>query len=596
MPKAYLSGAYYNIASGWQNGVSQGQKDWIHSLIDEKYNQSLRAWQIPIDITDVDELSRQGFTVLDEMTEETPVFPDPPRTPTRPADAEIYLPVSLFDYQLEGVWMLLDGRRILADEPGVGKTRQLITTAYNLDAERVVFVVPKGALTDPWVTELTGVMEAIKAVDDPITRTEGNLVVVSSKAHLKRLDDFGAGTLVTTDSALSASEELVRWVIGWQPQIMICDEAHRAKTLGSRVAQHLRAVAMRVPIVITATGTPYLNDSSEVLTQLMMTGAIELFGGLAAFLDRYTWADKWGNRIGIRRKTPEINAILDESVWIRRTQKVALPNLPPKYRRFISVEVPLDRVVEVHDEIIEAIDEWIDVYRAINDGYAPELHEIKEWASDNIRYITQMRVAAGVSKIDESMRWIERWVNKYGTTRPLIVWGCYQEVIVALYERSVELGHRVGVLDGSKSQNQRDQVVSKLQAGELDLVIASIYAAGTAITLTRAHDELFVELDWTPAMIVQAENRCYRYGQTEPVRITTLIAQGTLDEHVQRVLSRKIAFLEKNLSGDHAVSSKAPTDFNIRQFLIDMVNSRLSQRNLLARRSSLQDPRLLRPY
>jgi SNF2 family DNA or RNA helicase len=57
-------------------------------------------------------------------------------------------------------------------------------------------------------------------------------------------------------------------------------------------------------------------------------------------------------------------------------------------------------------------------------------------------------------------------------------------------------------------------------------------------------------------MIVQAENRCYRYGQTEPVYITTLIAQGTLDEHVQRVFSRKIAFLEKHLSGDHDVSRK----------------------------------------
>jgi hypothetical protein len=68
----------------------------------------------------------------------------------------------------------------------------------------------------------------------------------------------------------------------------------------------------------------------------MMTGAIELFGGLGAFLDRYTWVDKWGNRVGIRRKTAEINAVLDESVWIRRTQKAVLPNLPPKNRDFVT--------------------------------------------------------------------------------------------------------------------------------------------------------------------------------------------------------------------------------------------------------------------
>ncbi|WP_276972145.1 SNF2-related protein [Ferrimicrobium acidiphilum] len=579
MAIAYWTGAYYTISSNWQNQVRALQKDWIHSLIDYKYNKTLRAWQIPIDITDISELNQNGFTVLDPRTEEVPIFPPIASPPTRPDDAEIFLPVHLFPYQLEGAKALLGGRRILADEPGVGKTRQLITVAYNLDAERVLFVVPKGAITDPWVLELTGVMETIKQNSAPITKTQGKLVVVQSKAHIKRLDDMHEGTILTTDSALSSNEEFVRWVIEWQPQIMLYDEAHRAKSFDSRVAQHLRAVAMHVPLVITASGTPYLKDTSEILTQLVLTNTIGLFGGLEAFLAEYTWEDQWHHHIGIRRKTHGINAVLDKSIWIRRTQTVAIPDMPPKLRRFISVDVPLDRVEEVHDEVVDHIDEWLADYRAHNNGYAPELSEIKEWASDNIRYITQMRVAAGVSKIDEAIRRIERWVDKYGTTRPLIVWGCYQEVIVALYERSVELGHRVGVLDGSKSRTQRDRVVSAFQAGELDLVIASIYAAGTAITLTRAHDALFVETDWTPALIVQAENRCYRLGQKETVRITTLIAKGTLDEHIQKVLTRKIAFLEQALSGDHAVSSKAPTTFAISRFLIELVQSRLASQS-----------------
>jgi hypothetical protein len=574
MPYAYWSGAYYTIPSGMGNGITQRHKDWIHDRVDQGYDRKQWAWQIPIDMTDEDELAENGFFVVDQA-DHTPVrLPPMPPAPVYDPNRELFLPMDLMWYQLDGLKMLLAGRRILGDAPGVGKTRQLMSTIYNLDAARAIVIVPKIAITTPWTKQLQEICDIVKESDPGLspTKTEGNLVVVQGKAQMKRLDGFSNGVLLTTDSALSASEDFIKWVIEWGPELMIYDEAHNAKTFDSRRARHLRAIASRTPTVITATGTPYLKDTAEIMTPLVMTGAIELFGGIDNFVKEFTWENQWHQRVGLKRKTKQIRQVLDDFVWVRRTKEEVLSDLPPKIRRFVPIDIPLDTVHEVHDSIIEKIDAWLDECKD-----TPTAEEIRAWASDNIRYITQMRVAAGVSKSDEVIERIDRWVSKYGSERPLVVWGCYQDTISAIYNKSLERGHRIGRLDGTISRSQRDKTVTAFQEGELDLIVASIYAAGTAITLTRSHDAVFAEIDWTPDLIVQAEDRCHRFGQEHTVHVTTLVAKGTLDEHIQRVLERKIKFLEEAAGGDHEVAFvQKNSSFSIVSLLTELVYARIN--------------------
>ena len=52
----------------------------------------------------------------------------------------------------------------------------------------------------------------------------------------------------------------------------------------------------------------------------------------------------------------------------------------------------------------------------------------------------------------------------------------------------------------------------------------------TAITLTAAAAAVFLELYWTPALLLQAEDRVHRIGQTAAVTVTYLLGAGTIDE------------------------------------------------------------------
>ncbi|HME02638.1 MAG TPA: C-terminal helicase domain-containing protein [Solirubrobacteraceae bacterium] len=78
---------------------------------------------------------------------------------------------------------------------------------------------------------------------------------------------------------------------------------------------------------------------------------------------------------------------------------------------------------------------------------------------------------------------------------------------------------------------------------ENQLIICSIEVAGHGLTLTRASNVAFLELDWTPAKHDQAEDRCHRIGQQDAVNASYLLAAGTIDETISTLLERKRAVI-----------------------------------------------------
>lgn len=64
----------------------------------------------------------------------------------------------------------------------------------------------------------------------------------------------------------------------------------------------------------------------------------------------------------------------------------------------------------------------------------------------------------------------------------------------------------------------------------------SVTAMGTGFTLTAASTVIFAELHWTPAILIQAEDRSHRIGQKNAVNIHYLIGDNTLDPIMLRQL------------------------------------------------------------
>ena len=75
------------------------------------------------------------------------------------------------------------------------------------------------------------------------------------------------------------------------------------------------------------------------------------------------------------------------------------------------------------------------------------------------------------------------------------------------------------------------------------VALCNIVAGGVGITLTAGTHVIFQDLDWVPANHAQAEDRCYRMGQTKRVTVEYFVAAGTLDSYISQLLEQKIKLI-----------------------------------------------------
>lgn len=94
-------------------------------------------------------------------------------------------------------------------------------------------------------------------------------------------------------------------------------------------------------------------------------------------------------------------------------------------------------------------------------------------------------------------------------------------------------------LHGGTPVHEREAMVERFQDGEIPVFLLSLKAAGTGLNLTRAEHVVHYDRWWNPAVEAQATDRAYRIGQTRPVQVHRLIAEGTIEDRIAEMLRRK---------------------------------------------------------
>lgn len=456
-------------------------------------------------------------------------------------------------YQQIAAPALAAGRRLLGDEPGTGKTVMSLAAAAIMGAQRILIAAPGIALSH-WAREV----ERTRLIDHMGEDAQITTIV----AGRKQPDLPDRGVIITTPTLLRDRDQLRADTTTWHPQLLIFDEAHSAKTWTSKVSKAMREVAAACDAAFALTGTPMFKSPEEIVPLLDITGTLDpVFGGFTAFRARFMKQIRFEARgRGGRPRTvkkwvprpetlPELKQALDAHCWIRRTKNQVQADLPPKVRSARIVDIKPAQLVDAHKKVLAKINEWLDEFH--NDhGRTPFPEEITAYAKENIGLSSPLREATGIAKIPAAVEHVQEWVESTGKnpdgtwSRPLIVWVHHHVVADALADALTAEDIPFTQITGGTGPAKIGQIVDEFQAGQWPILLASIHAAGTGITLTRASDELFVETDWTNALVSQAESRAHRHGQDRPVLIETMIAPGTLDVAIQAVLRRNAEFLK----------------------------------------------------
>jgi SWI/SNF-related matrix-associated actin-dependent regulator of chromatin subfamily A-like protein 1 len=133
------------------------------------------------------------------------------------------------------------------------------------------------------------------------------------------------------------------------------------------------------------------------------------------------------------------------------------------------------------------------------------------------------------------MAWIEDFL---ASGEALVVFARHVDVQKAVVARFPEALH----LLGEDSMPARERAIAEFQTpGGPQLIVCATRVAAQGITLTRASNVAFLELEWTPAMHDQAEDRCHRIGQHDAVTAWYLLAADTIDETMSRLIQSKRA-------------------------------------------------------
>jgi SNF2 family DNA or RNA helicase len=138
--------------------------------------------------------------------------------------------------------------------------------------------------------------------------------------------------------------------------------------------------------------------------------------------------------------------------------------------------------------------------------------------------------------------------------------------LLALWREDLDReGIGYAYLDGHT--RDRDSVVARFREGDLPLFLISLKAGGVGMNLTEADTVVFCDPWWNPAVEAQAEDRAHRPGQTKPVTVVRLVAEGTIEQKVALLKEHKRALADAVL--ERGSDAEVPVDEDELALLFD---------------------------
>ena len=155
--------------------------------------------------------------------------------------------------------------------------------------------------------------------------------------------------------------------------------------------------------------------------------------------------------------------------------------------------------------------------------------------------LMQMRVAerqiAGISKAGSVSRYVGSLLSDY-TEDKFVVFCHHKSVREILCMDLRRFG--VATIAGGQSAAVRQGEIDRFQQDPgCRVMVAGLRAGNVGISLTAASYVVFAELDWSPSVHRQAEDRLHRIGQRSCVVCHYLIGRGTFDDLIAKTVIRK---------------------------------------------------------
>ncbi len=107
---------------------------------------------------------------------------------------------------------------------------------------------------------------------------------------------------------------------------------------------------------------------------------------------------------------------------------------------------------------------------------------------------------------------------------------------------------------------ERQQIIDTFQAASGKVMVMTVKAGGTGLTLTQASHVVLFDRPWNPAKESQAVDRAHRLGQQRQVTVHQIITENTLEDRVDELLRHKRALAETVLADGYSALTELTDD------------------------------------
>ncbi|MET7850835.1 DEAD/DEAH box helicase, partial [Streptomyces avermitilis] len=426
----------------------------------------------------------------------------------------------------------------LADDMGLGKTITLIALHLHRQSDDAAagptLVVCPTSLMGNWQREIERF-----APGTPVRRFHG------STRSLDGVPDDGF--VLTTYGTMrfdAARLAEARW------GMVVADEAQHVKNPYSATARALRTIGARARVALT--GTPVENNLSELWAILDWTTP-GLLGTLAGFRTRYAQAVEGGRDPAAAER---LARLLGPFLLRRRKSDPGIaPELPPKTETDRTVSLTKEQAGLYEAVVRETLAEISGADSMARRGLIVKLLTgLKQICNHPAQFLKEERpnIAGRSGKLELLDELLDTILSEGAG---VLVFTQYVRMARLIERHLAARGVPSQFLHGGTPVHQREVMVHRFQEGEVPVFLLSLKAAGTGLNLTRAEHVVHYDRWWNPAVEAQATDRAYRIGQTRPVQVHRLIAEGTIEDRIADMLLRKRELADAVLgSGESALT------------------------------------------
>ena len=502
------------------------------------YNNEMKDWEIPV--SKVTTLQKQlfptKFNIIDEhnkLHEKQEIkIPSGFAFKTKP-----------FQHQVESfMYGLKYDKWFLGDEMGLGKSKTVIDIAVarkiKYGYNHCLIVCGVNTLKWNWVNEISTHSYEHAHILGQKQLKNGKLKIGSTEDKIEDLkfllnektDETLPYFIITNIESFRNKifADLIKNLCE-KKIINMCafDEAHKCK---NPTSQQTKGFLKCLPECrIAMTGTPLMNSPLDLFTVFKWLGFER--HTFTAFKSHYCIMGGFGGyEIVGYRYLDELQDKLNE-IMVRRLKEDVF-DLPEK---------------TIIDEYVDMTTNQSKVYKEVQTDLKENIDKITN-AIDPLSALIRLRQATGFtgilsttiqesSKLDRMEELVEESI---ANNRKVVIFSNWTKMTDVIYDKLFNKQYGIMRITGDTKDSQRQEIVNAFQNTDMcRVLIGTIGAMGTGLTLTAGTVVIFLDEPWTMALYEQAVDRCHRIGQKNNITVYNLLCKGTIDEKIHNIVYQK---------------------------------------------------------